>query len=72
MTRLKLIGLVLNKRQLVLYKTTKHDERIVLFVVEKKYKMKFKNSVVTQNVTRDFSICLGHNSLILRQIATKL
>ena len=54
MTRVKLIRLVLNKRQLVLYKITKHDERIVLFVVEKKNKMEFKNSVVAQNVTRDF------------------
>ena len=72
MTRLKLIGLVLNKRQLVLYKITKHDEKIVLFVVDKKNKMKFKNSVVTQNVTGDFSICSEHNSLILSQIATKL
>ena len=34
--------------------------------------MKFKNSVVTQNITRDFSICSEHNSLILSQIATKL
>jgi hypothetical protein len=72
MTRLKLIGLVLNKRQLVLYKITKDDEIIVLLLLEKKYKMKFKNSIVTQNVTRDFSICLGHSFLILRQNATKL
>jgi hypothetical protein len=72
MTRLKLIGLVLNKRQLVLYKTTKDYERIVLLLVEKNNKMKFKNWVVTQNVTRDFSICSEHNSLILSQIATKL
>jgi hypothetical protein len=72
MVRLKLVGLVLNKRQLVLYKTTKDHERIALLLVEKKYKMKSKNSVVTQNVTRDFSICLRHNSLALGQIATKL
>jgi hypothetical protein len=72
MVRLKLVGLVLNKRQLVLYKTAKDHERIALLLVEKKYKMKSKNSVVTQNVTRDFSICLRHNSLALGQIATKL
>jgi len=57
---------------LVLYKTTKHNERIVLFVVGKKNKMKFKNSIVTQNVTRDFSICSEHSARILSQIATKL
>ena len=72
MVRLKLVGMVLNKRQLVLYKTTKDHERIALRLVEKKYKMKFKNSVVTQNVTRDFSICLAHKFLILEQIATTL
>ena len=72
MTRLKLIGLVLNKRQLVLYKTTKLNERIVPFVVEKNNTMKFKNSVVRQNVTRDLSICSEHSSLIPSQIATKL
>ncbi len=72
MTRLKLIGLVSNERQLVLYETTKDDERIVLLLVKKKYKMKFENSVVTQNVMRDFSICLAHNFLILEQIETKL
>jgi len=59
MIRLKLIGLVSNERQLVLYETTKDDERIVLLLVKKKYKMKFENSVVTQNVMRDFSICLA-------------
>jgi len=72
MIRLKLIGFVSNERQLVLYETTKDDERIVLLLVEKKYKMKFENLIVTQNVTRDFSIYLAHNPLILWQIATKL
>ncbi len=72
MTRLKLIGLVSNERQLVLYEITEDDEIIALLLVEKKYKVKFENSVVTQNVTRDFSICLAHKFLILEQIATKL
>jgi hypothetical protein len=72
MIRPKLIGLVSNKRQLVLYKTAKHSERIVLFVVKEKHEMILKNLVVTQNVTRDFSICLEHISLILSQIVMKL
>ncbi len=72
MTRLTLIGLVPNESQLIAYETVKDDEKIVLLLVDEKYEMKFENYVVAQNVTRDFSICLGHNSLILRQIATKL
>ncbi len=72
MTRQKLMGLVSNERQLVLYEITKDDKKIVPLLVEKKYYMKFENSVVTQNVTRDFSICLAHNCLIFGQITTKL
>jgi hypothetical protein len=63
---------VSNERQLVLYENTKDDKKIVPLLVEKKYYMKFENSVVTQNVTRDFSICLPHKFLILRQIVMKL
>jgi len=72
MVSLKLVGRVSNKRQLVLHKTTRDHERIPLLLAGKTYKMKSKNSVVTQNVTRDFLICLQHNSLVLGQIATKL
>jgi hypothetical protein len=71
MIRLRLIGLVSNERQLVLYETTKVGQRIVLLLVEKKNRIKFENSVVTQSVTRDFRICSTHNLLILGQIATK-
>jgi hypothetical protein len=39
MTRQKLIGLVSNGRQLVLYENTKDDKRIVPLLVEKKYYM---------------------------------
>ncbi len=72
MTGQKLMGLVSNERQLVLYENTKDDKKIVPLLVEKKYYMKFENSVVTQNVTRDFAICLPHNFLMLRQIVMKL
>jgi len=72
MTRLKLFGLVSNESQLVVYETVKDDEKIVLLFVDEKYEMKFENSVVTKNVTRDFSICFEHNSFILQQIAMKL
>jgi hypothetical protein len=72
MTRLKLIGLVSNESQLIVRETVKDDGKIILPFVCKKYEMKFENSMVTQNVTRDFSICLRHNSVILRQITTKL
>ena len=72
MTCQKLIGLVSNESQLIAYKTVTDDEKIALLPVDEKYEMNFEKSVVTQNVTRDFSICLGHNSLILRQIGTKL
>ena len=66
MTRLKLIGLVSNESQLIVYETARDAEKIVLLLVVEKYEMKFENLVVTQNVTRDLSICLGHNSLIVR------
>jgi hypothetical protein len=72
MTGQKLMGLVSNERQLVLYENAKDDKKIVPLLVEKKYYMKFENSVVTQNVTRDFAICLPHNFLMLRQIVMKL
>jgi hypothetical protein len=72
MTRLKLIGLLSNERQLVLHEITEDDEIIALLLVEKKYKVKFESSVVAQNIKRDFSICLPHNFLILEQIAMKL
>ena len=76
MTRLKLTGSVSNERQLVLYETilyetTKDDEKIVLLLVEKKIRMNIENSVVRQNVTRDFRICLAHSLLIHGQIAMK-
>ena len=71
MIGLKLIGPVLNKRKLVPYKTNKHDERVVLFFVEKQNERKLKNSVVIQNVTQDLSICSEHLSLTLSQIAMK-
>ena len=35
MIRLKLIGRILNKMEVALYKTTENDERIVLYVVER-------------------------------------
>ena len=66
MARLKLIGLVSNESQLIVYETARDAEKIVLLLVVEKYEMKFENLVVTQNVTRDLSICLGHNSLIVR------
>jgi hypothetical protein len=58
MTRLKLVGLVSNESQLIAYKTVTDDEKIALLPVDEKYEMNFEKSVVTQNVTRDFSICL--------------
>jgi hypothetical protein len=54
------MGLVSNERQLVLYENIKDDKKIVPLLVEKKYYMKFENSVVTQNVTRDY---YGYNNL---------
>jgi hypothetical protein len=57
MTRARLIGLVSNESQLVVYKTAKDDEKTVLLLVDKKFEMKLENSVVAQNVTRDFSTC---------------
>ena len=66
MARLKLIGLVSNESQLIVYETARDAEKIVLLLVGEKYEMTFENLVVTQNVTRDLSICLGHNSLIVR------
>jgi hypothetical protein len=53
-------------------KTLKMIRRLSHFLSRKKYYMKFENSVVTQNVTRDFLICLPHNFLILQQIVMKL
>jgi hypothetical protein len=68
MTRAKLIGLVANESQLVVYKTDKDDEKTVLLLVEEK----FENSVVTQNVTRDFVFCWMNKSLKVRQFEMKL
>jgi len=43
MTRLKLIELLSDEGQLVIYETVKDDEKIVLLLVDKKYEMKFEN-----------------------------
>ena len=56
MTSLKLTGLMSNESQLIVYETVKDDEKIVLLLVDEKYEINFENSVVTQNVMRDFSI----------------
>jgi hypothetical protein len=71
MTHAKLIGLVSNQSQLVVYKTAKDDEKTVLLLVDEKFEMKFENSVVTQNVTRDFVFCWMNNSLKVRQFEMK-
>jgi hypothetical protein len=52
MTRAKLIGLMSNESQLVVYKIAKDDEKTVLLLVDEKFEMKFENSVVTKNITR--------------------
>ncbi len=66
-----MIGLVSNQSQLVVYKTAKDDEKNVLLLFDEKFEMKFENSVVTQNVTRDFVFCWMNNSLKTPQFELK-
>jgi len=68
MTRAKLIGLMSNESQLVVSKIAKDDEKTVLLLVDEK----LENSVVAQNVTRDFVFCRMNNSLKVRQFEMKL
>jgi hypothetical protein len=42
-----------------------------VFLLTKVYEMKFENSVVTLNVTRDLIFCLTYSYLKLRQIEVK-
>jgi hypothetical protein len=53
-------------------KTVKKNEKIVLPFVNKTYKIKLENSVVTLNVTRDFAFCWMNNSLKVRQFEMKI
>ena len=55
----------------MLSESTKEDETTALLLVEKE-PVKFGNSVVRKNVTRDFRICLTHDLFIFGQITTKL